>query len=232
MEFKNIFKGKKFLWFFDLDTGAVIIGALGLLFAEFQLVLEVILLLYFTFGSNFCLWQHFSNTYLHHDIFSTKTQNDFEIVADMMPKNLNDVTINDISCTLVYKYPLILILITAIFFNIISMIAHYKIVKAVEERNSAKFSLPLSLYKFFIGIKTIFLTIWTFFSFKIIYVGFSIFILISIFIDVYIYSIIDRLRVKYLNQPSISFIIASQINEEIENKVDIEDEKTGFLLHF
>nr|QLB38530.1 transmembrane protein LIL5 [Polypedilum vanderplanki] len=219
MELKSILKFDAFLCLFDLESCGIIIGALGLLFAFFQINANIILLLFLFFAGNSCLQQYFTDGSFIRNIFAKGAQNGFENFTGIAEEEIKNIVNSENSCSNFSKFVFALILIGGIFLNVISIIAHYRIIKGVEEYNTSRFHLPSMYYKFFIiieGISLFLLAICSFFSFAM-FVA-TILTLIFFVTDIYNYIIIEKLRIKYLSQPHISLIFIPQNLKKPKNQ--------------
>ncbi|KAG5668254.1 hypothetical protein PVAND_016201 [Polypedilum vanderplanki] len=220
MAFANFFKFDNFLGIFKLESGGTIIGAIGLFYALFQFVMQTISFFSILFIRDFCPQKHFIDdamsvgnlpNEIKPDIknITTYAQEGLQNITHKVQEGINDVTGNEVSCTFVSKIPFIIVLSVLIAINLVSMIAHYRLIKGVEEFDPRKFELARGFYLFFIVVRFILMVIaagWTFFSFKMIYLALT--LLILLLIDFYIYSIIDSLQDKYEN--SLPLNVATQ----------------------
>nr|QLB38535.1 transmembrane protein LIL10 [Polypedilum vanderplanki] len=232
MAFPNFFKADNFLGIYKLESGGIIIGAVGIFWALQQLITEIILLFALFCLRDFCPQRYFisDETYLEnfsnetqHEIknFTNYAQHGLQNITHKVQEGINDVTGNEVSCTFVSKIPIIAVLVLAILVNILSIIAHNRLIKGIEELNPARFQLARVFYQLFIVIRVIFLAIvaiWTFFWLKMFLA--TILFLFLFYIDFYIYSVIDKLSVKY--EKSIPLSVEAQ-NIQLKRKVPRSD---------
>ncbi|KAG5668224.1 hypothetical protein PVAND_016172 [Polypedilum vanderplanki] len=236
MALGKILRTDSFLCCFRLESGGIFIGGLGLAWCLFQLISQIVLLLSLMVVEDFCPQRHYfwndNQPIRHLGNYSKEMQHDVKNVTSMIQRGLQnatqtaqeklyEVTNEEFSCTQVSKIPLGLILLIAIILNVIGLIAHYRLVKGVEESDHSKLPLTLGYYKFFIGLKFIFLIgliIWACFNYKLFMP--AILMLICLIIDVYIYRVIDTLRYKYENTLPLS----AQENRRIITTVKYDDD--------
>nr|QLB38536.1 transmembrane protein LIL11 [Polypedilum vanderplanki] len=218
MGLKKFIKDDSFLGFFDLQTGGIIIGAIGLFSAIVQITTEYILLLSLFFVDSLCLQLHFPKSNFNLNILAKSTEDDIANVTDLIQTFTN----KDVTCGDTDRIPLALILIAGILINITSIIAHYRIIKGVEEHNATRFSFGLKYYKFFIGLRgflLILLIIWSFSSIRFIFYAFS--MLALLVTDIYIYIILDKLWEKYLIHPPKSIIVLPPVSQVPNHHEDL-----------
>ncbi|KAG5668245.1 hypothetical protein PVAND_016192 [Polypedilum vanderplanki] len=215
MKVRNLFGGDSFLGLFTLDTGGIIIGALGLFCSLISLVANSFFLFSLLFVNDFCPQRYFIED---KDVgyFSKETQQTIKNTVNYAQESiqnltrqaqgaLTNATDKDISCTFVSKIPFFLIFLGMIILSIIGAIAHYRLMKGIEENDHKKTRLARGYYMFYIGLRAILFIvflIWCFFNGKMLWP--AIFSLVLLLIDLYAYSIIDKLRVKYEHTPPVN----------------------------
>ncbi|KAG5668244.1 hypothetical protein PVAND_016191 [Polypedilum vanderplanki] len=198
MKVRNLFGGDSFLGLFTLDTGGIIIGAQR-------------------------CWIFLKGN-------STNYQKYCELCTRKYPEShttaqgaLTNATDKDISCTFVSKIPFFLIFLGMIILSIIGAIAHYRLMKGIEENDHKKTRLARGYYMFYIGLRAILFIvflIWCFFNGKMLWP--AIFSLVLLLIDLYAYSIIDKLRVKYEHTPPVNTAQTTQFFNEQESLLELQ----------
>ncbi|KAG5668242.1 hypothetical protein PVAND_016189 [Polypedilum vanderplanki] len=217
MAFANYIRVDTFLCCFRLESGGLFIGALGLFCAVLQFITQIVLIISLIIVEDFCPDENLIDNYGR--------------VVSQAPntlKGLENLTNNEIKCAQVSKVPLAVVFFVVICFNFISMIAHYKLIKGLEELNFEKFLLPIGYYIFCIVMKFLFfatmviLTITV--SFKMIFP--AVILLILTLIDVYLFIVIDTIRYKIENSipPNVTNTPMTTIHTKLvdANNKDIE----------
>nr|QLB38526.1 transmembrane protein LIL1 [Polypedilum vanderplanki] len=202
---RNFLRPSTFLWCFKLETGGFFIGSVGLFCAVFQIFANTILILLLLIAQDFCA-QKFYN-WLGFGEFTTEINYNLQKAKNYTHEAVKNATNIDIDCSNYEKIPFGIILLISICFNVISIIAHYRLVKGVEESDSSRLPLTITFYKFFILLKFVFLIILgvlTVFSYQIIYPLIVTFLILLS--DLYVYTVIDTIRYKYDNASELGVL--------------------------
>ncbi|KAG5668255.1 hypothetical protein PVAND_016202 [Polypedilum vanderplanki] len=239
MAVMNFFKSDTFFGLLKLESGGTVIGAVGSFWAFLQIIYELFLIFSLFFVRDFCPQQHFIEDDEKLDNFSKETQHDIKHTVNYaqqklqnitykIQEGLHDITDKEYSCTFVSKVFVGGIIFIAIAINIISIIAHYRLIKGIEEYNPVRFQFVLKFYKFFIATRILLFLValvWTFFKVKMIFMAFL--FLIFLVIDIYAYQLIDKLRIKFeltlpLNAETKDIHLKREIGKDIDPMERIE----------
>nr|BAE92618.1 PvLEA3 protein [Polypedilum vanderplanki] len=159
-----------------------------------------------------------------------QAQGTFYDVKNKAGEKLQDVA-NEETCSEISKYSFGALMLFLIGANIVSIVAHYRLIKAVEESNASKLRLSLCYYKFFIGFKLVFLAILgvsSLYSEEMFYPAIS--LLVLLLIDIYIFNVLDTLSFVFSNTPHKTVLYTQQIirkkeiYDEIPHNEDLEIE--------
>ncbi|KAG5668246.1 hypothetical protein PVAND_016193 [Polypedilum vanderplanki] len=231
MAIRNFFGSDKFLGLFSLDSGGIIIGALGFFCGLVQFISQLVLLFSLLFVKDFCPQRHLLDETTNIGNLPQGTQQNIKDTFNYAQQGIQNLTRTvqdsyknikdtDYSCTFVSKIPLVLILLGLILINLFAIIAHYRLIRGIEENDHKRLRLARIFYLFYIGFRSILIIafiIWGFFNTKMFWAaGVS---LIFLFIDLYIYSVIDHLRNKYEHPPLNPPLHATQTTQVVRTRI-------------
>ncbi|KAG5669203.1 hypothetical protein PVAND_017096 [Polypedilum vanderplanki] len=181
---------KNFLCCFKIESGGIIIGFLGLAISSIGLFTHTFILFSLMAVGKFCPEQR-----RNYETYRYERSNSFYD-----------------NCSELSAIPFGIYLVVAICFNIISIIAHFRLMKAVEHIDSSRLNLSIVYYKFWIIIKLIFIVIFiilTVFLFFIMLLPIFVLILLLL-IDVYTLAVIESIRFKFDNLPTMTVTYTPQ----------------------
>nr|QLB38537.1 transmembrane protein LIL12 [Polypedilum vanderplanki] len=227
---------QNFLGLFNLESGGILIGALGVLIAFLQLIAQTVFIASLLFIEDFCPQQQ----YIDFNFKDSPPENlqdatnwvkeSFQNVTNATQENLQDLTYlgqvnfknetgTKLECSQLDKLPLILVFFFAICFNAVAVIAHYRVIKGIEEMNFRRFLLAIGYYVFMLTVKALtFAVLLILTVFVSIYMLIpTIFFLIMIIIDAYILIVIDTIRYKLEKSPYL--VVARSPTTTIETRL-------------